>query len=111
MGVLDQRIDDRLGIFAVDLHQHHVACLTFHERRDLAVLAAKQQVAFPVTRRNQHYKWTEELTRKRGDETVAFDGPRGRPSADRLSEIERLKRELKKVTEERDIPNKANSFF
>jgi len=61
-------------------------------------------------RRNQHYKWSEELTRKRGDET-AFDGPRGRPSADRLSEVDRLKRELKKVTEERDIPNKANSFF
>lgn len=62
-------------------------------------------------RRNQLYKWAEELARKGGDEAVAFNGPRGRPPTDQLSEIERLKRELKKVTEERDILKKAAAYF
>src|SRR5512139_4310169 len=47
-------------------------------------------------RRNQLYKWAEELARKDGDEARAFNGPRGRPPVDQLSEIERLKHELKK---------------
>ena len=62
-------------------------------------------------RRNQLYKWAGELDRKAGDETLAFNGPRGRPPTDQLSEIERLKRELKKVTEERDILKKAAAYF
>jgi transposase len=62
-------------------------------------------------RRNQLYKWAEELSRKDGDESAAFNGPRGRPSSDQLSEIDRLKRELKKVTEERDILKKAAAYF
>lgn len=62
-------------------------------------------------RRNQLYKWAEELSRKGGDEAIAFNGPRGRPPADQLSEIDRLKRELKKVTEERDILKKAAAYF
>ncbi len=62
-------------------------------------------------RRNQLYKWAEELTRKGGDEAITFNGPRGRPSVDQLSEIDRLKRELKKVTEERDILKKAAAYF
>jgi transposase len=61
-------------------------------------------------RRNQLYKWAEELSRKGGDEAIAFNGP-GRLSADQLSEIDRLKRELKKVTEERDILKKAAAYF
>ena len=61
--------------------------------------------------RNQLYKWADELTRKAGDEAAAFNGPRGRPPADPLSEIERLKRELKQVTEERDILKKAAAYF
>jgi transposase len=62
-------------------------------------------------RRNQLYKWAEELSRKDGDDARAFNGPRGRPPADQLSEIERLKRELKKVSEERDILKKAAAYF
>src|SRR5512139_2669975 len=46
-------------------------------------------------RRNQLYKWAEELARMDGDKALAFNGPRGRPPVDQLSEIERLKRELK----------------
>jgi transposase len=62
-------------------------------------------------RRNQIYKWAEELTRKGGDEAITFNGPRGRPSVDQLSKIGLLKRELKKVTEERDILKKAAAYF
>ncbi len=58
-------------------------------------------------RRNQLYKWKEQLTGK-GD--AAFAGP-GRQPAARESEITRLKRELAKVKEERDILKKAVAYF
>lgn len=58
--------------------------------------------------RNQLYKWQEQL-KKSGAES-AFRGP-GRQPLDQQSEIERLKRELKKVTEERDILKKAAAYF
>ena len=58
--------------------------------------------------RNQLYKWQEQL-KKSGTES-AFRGP-GRKSLDQQNEIERLKRELKKVTEERDILKKAAAYF
>src|SRR5439155_6847972 len=58
--------------------------------------------------RNQLYKWQEQLQAK-GDDN-AFRGP-GRLPLEQQSEIERLKRELKKVTEERDILNKAAAYF
>ncbi|MEQ1515544.1 MAG: transposase [Usitatibacteraceae bacterium] len=61
-------------------------------------------------RRNQLYKWAEQLAAKGGDVAIAFNGP-GRQSHDQLSEIERLRRELKKVTEERDILKKAAAYF
>jgi transposase len=58
--------------------------------------------------RNQLYKWTEEL--KRSGAEAAFRGP-GRKPLDQQGEIERLKRELKKVAEERDILKKAAAYF
>lgn len=58
--------------------------------------------------RNQLYKWQEQL-RKTGA-ARAFRGA-GRKPLDEQSEIERLKRELKKVTEERDIIKKAAAYF
>lgn len=58
--------------------------------------------------RNQLYKWQEQLRAK--GETKAFKGP-GRTRLADQSEIERLKRELKKVTEERDILKKAAAYF
>ncbi len=61
-------------------------------------------------RRSQLYKWAEQLAAKGGDPAITFNGS-GRPSNDQLSEIERLKRELKKVTEERDILKKAAAYF
>ena len=58
-------------------------------------------------RRNQLYKWQKELG-ARGDQ--AFHGP-GRKPADEQSEVERLKGELRRVTEERDILKKAAAYF
>lgn len=58
--------------------------------------------------RNQLHKWQEQL-KKSGTER-AFRGP-GRRPLDEQSEIERLKRELKKVIEERDILKKAAAYF
>ena len=58
-------------------------------------------------RRNQLYKWKEQLG---GKGESAFRGP-GRKPAGQESEVARLKRELVKVTEERDILKKAAAYF
>jgi transposase len=58
--------------------------------------------------RNQLYKWQKQLRAK--GEHRAFRGPGQKPLTER-SEIERLKRELKRVTEERDILKKAATYF
>jgi len=58
-------------------------------------------------RRNQLYKWQRELSTKA---ELAFCGS-GRKPADQQSEVERLKVELKRVTEERDILKKAAAYF
>jgi transposase len=57
-------------------------------------------------RRNQLYKWQRSL-RKKGDK--AFPGSGSNPS--QQSEVVRLKRELERVTEERDILKKAAAYF
>jgi transposase len=57
-------------------------------------------------RRNQLYKWQSEL---RGKSERAFPG-RG-PHPESADELTRLKRELERVTEERDILKKAVAFF
>ena len=58
--------------------------------------------------RNQLYKWQRQLGIKGAD--AAFRGPGQRPLEEQ-SEVERLKRELRKVTEERDILKKAAAYF
>ena len=58
-------------------------------------------------RRNQLYKWQEQI---RGKGDTAFRGS-GRLPADQESEIVRLKRELERVTEERDMLKKAAAYF
>jgi len=58
-------------------------------------------------RRNQLYKWRDRIEGK-GD--AAFRGP-GRAAASEESEIARLKRELERVREERDILKKAAAYF
>jgi transposase len=58
-------------------------------------------------RRNQLYKWRDEI---RGKGEVAFAGS-GRKTADQEAEVVRLRRELERVTEERDILKKAAAYF
>jgi transposase len=58
-------------------------------------------------KRNQLYKWQKELNAKDGQ---AFCGS-GRKPLDQQSDVERLKAELKRVTEERDILKKAAAYF
>jgi transposase len=53
------------------------------------------------------YRWRDQVETK-GE--AAFSG-RGRPRNDQLSEVAKLKKELKKVTEERDILKKAAAYF
>ena len=58
-------------------------------------------------RRNLLYKWQAQLLGK-GD--AAFGGSGRRPASED-SEVERLKRELARVTEERDMLKKAAAYF
>jgi transposase len=58
-------------------------------------------------RRNRLYKWQKELGAKGGQ---AFQGSGRKPTAQQ-SEVQRLKAELKRVTEERDILKKAATYF
>lgn len=56
--------------------------------------------------RNRLYKWQAQL--KAGQPLHAAPG---RPRLAEESELSRLKRELKRVTEERDILKKAKAYF
>ena len=58
-------------------------------------------------RRNQLYKWRDQIDGKGG---AAFRGP-GRKPASQESEVARLKRDLEQVREERDILKKAAAYF
>lgn len=57
-------------------------------------------------KRNQLYKWQQQINAKGG---AAFPG-KGRQAGSE-AEIARLKRELERVTEERDILKKAARYF
>lgn len=59
-------------------------------------------------RRNQLYKWKEQLSSKGKD---AFSGTRGRPSKENQSEISRLRQENDKLKEEVEILKKAAAYF
>ena len=57
-------------------------------------------------RRNQLYKWQEQI-RAKGEEVFPGRGRQGRQE----TEVRRLRRELARVTEERDILKKAAAYF
>lgn len=59
-------------------------------------------------RRNQLYKW--QLQFKAQGEATAFPGS-GAKKLSEMSEVELLRRELKRVKEERDILKKAAAYF
>ena len=54
------------------------------------------------------YRWRDQLSHG-GNE--AFSKVPGRPKADQMSELSRLRQELKAVKEERDILKKAAAYF
>ena len=58
-------------------------------------------------RRNQLYKWKDQLAAK-GD--AAFSG-RGRPRSENLSELALLKQENEQLREENEILKKAAAYF
>ena len=58
-------------------------------------------------RRNQLYKWKEQMMTK-GDVPSA---KRGRPKKEDQSELSKVKQELKKLREENEILKKAAIFF
>ena len=57
-------------------------------------------------RRNQLYKWQQRI-RAKGDEVFPGRGRQGRQD----EEVRRLRRELERVKEERDILKKAAAYF
>ena len=58
-------------------------------------------------RRNQLYKWKEQMVKK-GD---VASSKRGRPKKEDQSEVAKLRQELKRVKEENEILKKAAVFF
>tara|TARA_R110002049_G_C9070181_1_gene554844 strand:- start:893 stop:1243 length:351 start_codon:yes stop_codon:yes gene_type:complete len=65
--------------------------------------------------RNLLYKWAETLKRHNGNTETAFQGSGrnklGKHHDPLKAEITQLKRELARVTEERDILKKAEAYF
>jgi transposase len=65
--------------------------------------------------RNLLYKWAETLKQHGGNTETAFQGPGrnklGKHHDPLKAENSRLKRELARVTEERDILKKAEAYF
>lgn len=66
-------------------------------------------------RRNLLYKWAETLATHQGDIASAFNGPGhnqlGKQHNPLKAENTKLKRELARMTEERDILKKAAAYF
>jgi len=58
-------------------------------------------------RRNQLYKWKEQMTKK----GVVATAKKGRPKKEDQSELATIKQELKRVKEENEILKKAAVFF
>jgi transposase len=59
-------------------------------------------------RRNQLYKWKEQLQNQGED---AFKGQRGRPKKERQSELTTLRQENERLKEELEILKKAAAYF
>ena len=87
--------------YTEEFKRHAVELL---DKRDQPVTELARELGLRV---NQIYKWREAI-QKKGDQ--AFKGP-GRPKNDELSEISRLKQELKRVKEENEILKKAAAYF
>lgn len=86
----------------------------------VALLKAGQKPATQLAlelgiRRNLLYKWAETLSAHGSDVSTAFNGPGhnklGKQHDPILAENKRLKRELARVTEERDLLKKFEAYL
>ena len=73
---------------------------------ELGVKPATQLALELGVQRGQLYKWQAQLAR-----TGTLHAGPGRPKLEEESEVSRLRRELKRVSEERDILKKAATYF
>jgi len=64
--MLDECIDYRPGVFAGHSDQHHVAGVSLYQRCDLTVVAADDQVTFPMTRDRSIFHCDGPLTYRDG---------------------------------------------
>ena len=53
-------------------------------------------------RSNQHYLWKQKLTKQNGDDAL---------SPDEKAELQKLRKENKRLRMEKEIPKKASAFF
>ncbi|KWT66536.1 hypothetical protein APV28_4422 [Comamonas testosteroni] len=72
--MLNERVDDCLRVFAIELHQHHVSRLTLDQGRNLAVATSKDQIAFPMPRHSSVFNAHLTLTDRDGVGDLAMDG-------------------------------------
>lgn len=88
---------------------------TYTKEFKLEALRLMEQIDRPASaiamelgiRRNQLYKWKEQMEKK-GDVATA---KKGRPKKEDQSELAAVKQELKRVKEENEILKKAAVFF
>ena len=50
MGLLDERIDNRLGVSTLYSGEHHVAGVTLNQRGNVTVVRTEQEISLPVAR-------------------------------------------------------------
>jgi hypothetical protein len=50
LDLLDQGADDCLSIFSIELYEHRKSGLTLHERGDMCIAGASDQIALPMPR-------------------------------------------------------------
>jgi hypothetical protein len=62
MRLLDERGDNRLGVLACHLGQHHVTDMTFDQGRDVGIVRPGQKIALPMTRHRPIFNRRRSLT-------------------------------------------------
>ena len=60
--LLDERGDNRLGVLACHLGQHHVTGMTLDQGRDVGVVRPGQEIALPMTRHRPIFNRRRSLT-------------------------------------------------
>lgn len=95
-----EMIHDNAQVFHQRVHSKRSSCSS------IPASPARNSPRQLGVRRNQLYKWQSEL---RGKADRAFPGRDQHPES--ADEVTPLKKELERVTDERDILKKATAFF